>query len=209
MTLRSDLTTEVEKALRDEAYDGGFGALTPEGLTAYVRRLAEAAVEVVEEAHTRTDDESTAEAERIWPINREYSPQQTRAVFSVREVDAYCVSAFKRGAQWAVGFRRSVVPEPSAEDEFAPGECTGAGDCDAPVHIHGCYRRHSADQCDAPNEYGHLTPEPQSEPSDAQVRETIRQAMREAGEGEVYSDLMAGIIMRALRAAVSEQGENR
>lgn len=51
MTLRSDLTTEVEKALREEVYDGGFGALSPEQLTAYVRRLAETAVEVFEEAH--------------------------------------------------------------------------------------------------------------------------------------------------------------
>lgn len=63
--------------------------------------------------------------------------------------------------------RRSEAPEPSVEDEFAPGECTGAGDCDAPIHVHGCYRPHRADQCDAPDEYGHI--ETQGEPSDAQV----------------------------------------
>lgn len=45
-------------------------------------------------------------------------------------------------------------------DEFAPGECTGAHDCDAPKHIHGCYRPHRADQCDAPEEYGHIEREP-------------------------------------------------
>lgn len=44
--------------------------------------------------------------------------------------------------------------------EFAPGECTGAHDCDAPMHIHGCYRPHRADQCDAPEEFGHIAREP-------------------------------------------------
>lgn len=28
---------------------------------------------------------------------------------------------------------------PIGDDEFAPGECTGAGNCDAPQHIHGCF----------------------------------------------------------------------
>ena len=36
-------------------------------------------------------------------------------------------------------------------------------------------------------------------PSDAELRETIRQALRQAGEGEVYSDITAGRILRALR----------
>lgn len=48
MTHRSDLTTEIEKALTDEAYDGGSGALSEAQFSRYVRRLAEAAVEVVE-----------------------------------------------------------------------------------------------------------------------------------------------------------------
>ncbi|KQQ65718.1 hypothetical protein [Microbacterium sp. Leaf320] len=48
-THRSDLTTEIEKALTDEAYDGGSGALTEEHFSRYVRRLAETAVEVVRE----------------------------------------------------------------------------------------------------------------------------------------------------------------
>ncbi len=43
-------------------------------------------------------------------------------------------------------------------DSFAPGECTGASECDAPIHVHGCYRPHRADQCDAPEEYGHIPP---------------------------------------------------
>lgn len=62
------------------------------------------------------------------------------------------------------------VPEPSNEgDEFAQDECDGSGTCPARRHIHGCYTRHRADQCDSPDEYGHLSAEPQAEPSDAQV----------------------------------------
>lgn len=95
-THRSDLTTEIEKALTDEAYDGGSGALSEEQFSRYVRRLAEAAVEVVD---------------------------QERAI----------------------------------------------------------------DQ--------------QSEPGDAQVREILRQALRERGEGTVYADTLAGYLTRALRAA--------
>ena len=51
------LTDELEKALRDEAYDGGMGALGPEEFTDYVRGLAVTAAKVVEEAHTPADDE--------------------------------------------------------------------------------------------------------------------------------------------------------
>ena len=38
-------------------------------------------------------------------------------------------------------------------------------------------------------------------PEPSAVRETLRQAMREAGEGEVFSDVMSGILAAALRAA--------
>jgi len=37
------------------------------------------------------------EAERHWPTVREYSTAQTSAVFSVKELDAYCASALTRG----------------------------------------------------------------------------------------------------------------
>lgn len=49
-THRSELIDELEKALRDEVYDGGFGALLPDQLTDYVRGLAVTAAKVVEEA---------------------------------------------------------------------------------------------------------------------------------------------------------------
>ncbi|MGU3424014.1 hypothetical protein ACLBWV_03690 [Microbacterium paraoxydans] len=54
MTHRSDLTTEIEKALTDEVYDGASGTLNDEQLRRYIRRLAEAAVEVVEEDRALT-----------------------------------------------------------------------------------------------------------------------------------------------------------
>lgn len=46
-THRSDLTTEIEKALTGEAYDGGMGAMSEDEFPRYVRRLAETAVEVI------------------------------------------------------------------------------------------------------------------------------------------------------------------
>lgn len=40
--------------------------------------------------------------------------------------------------EYWIGPWREVQGDPDA-DEFAPGECTGAHDCDVPVHIHGCF----------------------------------------------------------------------
>lgn len=60
MTLRSDLTTETEKALRDIVYDGGNGAMTEVEFTRYVRSLAETAVEVADQLRGPT---LTTEAE--------------------------------------------------------------------------------------------------------------------------------------------------
>lgn len=55
-------------------------------------------------------------------------------------------------------YQKHPKPEITDEAEFAPGECTGANDCDAAMHTHGCYRPHRADECDDPDEYGHLQP---------------------------------------------------
>ena len=64
------------------------------------------------------------------------------------------------------------------------GECDGSGKCPAEMHVHGCYMPHRADQCDSPDEYGHLPAEPQGEPSDAQVnRDYLAQVIHKA----VYS----------------------
>lgn len=49
MILRSEVLIEFEKAFADEAYDGALGALTEERATRNVRRLAEVAVEVVQD----------------------------------------------------------------------------------------------------------------------------------------------------------------
>lgn len=50
---------------------------------------------------TELEDRVAAEAERLWPLDVEYTDRQKQAVFSVRELDAYCASAFKRGARFA------------------------------------------------------------------------------------------------------------
>lgn len=71
-THRSDLVDEIEKALRDEAYDGGFGYMGAEQFTAYVRTLAVTAAKVVEGAHTPTDDE--------WKISEAISRAAVRGV---------------------------------------------------------------------------------------------------------------------------------
>lgn len=54
--------------------------------------------------------------------------------------------------------------------------------------------------CGSPRCEAMCSPEPQGEPSDAEVREVIRQAIRGRGEGEVYADTLAGVIARALAA---------
>lgn len=54
-THRSDLIEELEKALAEEAYDGGMGALSPEQFTSLVRTLAVTAMVVVESVRPLTD----------------------------------------------------------------------------------------------------------------------------------------------------------
>ncbi|KDA05851.1 hypothetical protein DC31_13795 [Microbacterium sp. CH12i] len=49
MTLRSDLLVELERAIADEAYDGGFGVLSEGQFTQLVSTLASTALAVVEE----------------------------------------------------------------------------------------------------------------------------------------------------------------
>lgn len=64
-------------------------------------------------------------------------------------------------AAFDVRLKSAHIP---TDDEFAPGECDGSSACSAARHVHGCYTRHRADQCDSPDEYGHLTSEPQGRP---------------------------------------------
>lgn len=54
-THRSDLVEQLEKALTEEAYDGGMGVLSPEQFTKLVRTLATTAAAVVAEAQTSMD----------------------------------------------------------------------------------------------------------------------------------------------------------
>ena len=105
----------------------------------------------------------------------------------------------------AAGFRRTEVPEPSTEDVFAPGECDGSGTCSAQRHIHGCYTVHRADQCDAPDEYGHLSSEPQGEPSSVRAKAIDALVMTRlsdfAGTDMGVIEQAADAVLAALRAA--------
>ena len=155
-TRRSDLVDEIEKALRDEAYDGGMGALAPEQFTDYVRGLAVTAAKVVEEAHTPTDDEREAQANR-YVAGR--GDSQTRRDFL---------------AGWDAALRRSEVPEPSAE-EFRLIETAGSfreqvGDSASPGSLVDLWLRTAA-ALEA--RVGTKSPEPQGEPSDAQVEAAL------------------------------------
>lgn len=98
------LVDELEKALRDEAYDGGFGYMGDEQFPAYVRTLAETAAEVVEKAYTPSDDERT------------YLAGAIRSGFYGLDADNPDDEDFAiADAVLAAGFHRSEVPEPSAE----------------------------------------------------------------------------------------------
>lgn len=55
------LVDELEKALNDEVYDGGMGALSEDQLSELVRTLASTAAKVAEEARTPADNEKLIE----------------------------------------------------------------------------------------------------------------------------------------------------
>lgn len=97
------LVGELEKALTDEAYDGGMGALDTGEFRHLVRTLAVTAAEVVEKAHTPSDDEREALAGVIRDADM-MLPAGSMALVEWSEHLA--------GSILAAGFRRSEVPEP-------------------------------------------------------------------------------------------------
>lgn len=106
-----------------------------------------------------TEHDKTAVSRVLHEIVYAPGANYDRAVPGVQEHMLACAEKVAAALPW-------IVPTPEVTlDEFAPGECDGSGTCPAPVHVHGCYRPHRADQCDSPDEYGHI--EPQGEPSDA------------------------------------------
>lgn len=121
-----------------------------------------------------TEHDKTAVARVLHEIVYAPGANYDRAVPGVQEYMLTCAEKVAAALPW-------IVPMPEvALDEFAPGECDGSGTCPAPVHVHGCYRPHRADQCDSPDEYGHI--EPQGEPSDAQYAEVDAFAERMRAE---------------------------
>ena len=105
----ADLTDELEKALRDEAYDGGFGHIGDEQFTSYVRGLAVTAAKVVEKALTPTDDEREALLAALYEEGFSGCGEEIGTHETVIFVE-YVPDVAAR-----LGFRRTEVPEPSAE----------------------------------------------------------------------------------------------
>lgn len=174
------LVDELEKALTDEAYDGGMGALSGEEFSELVRTLAVTAAEVVEEVHTPTDDERER-AERL--VARLLPARQTPG--TAANIVRYLTEAGL--------LSHSEVPEPNAEGyaEFedweqemfrhqpvlsmADGSIAGC-QCLDRVFVKGeDWGTHLATIITS-----RITAEPQGEPSDAQ--ETVRR-LKAAGVG--------------------------
>lgn len=86
-TRRSDMVEQLEVALADEAYDGGFGPLTEAQFSAYVRRLAETATEVVDSMSPslRADGHPLRQNEECHPRSGE---PQTRTASGDEQDDA-------------------------------------------------------------------------------------------------------------------------
>lgn len=198
------LIEEAAKAIRDADNGFDFNAFgIKDRDERWLRSLATAALSVFEKAHAPTDDERRGLIDRAADAFARHDGAPTWQDDPVGRDTA--LRWHMRGFEDGLKARRSEVPETSAEeDEFAPGECDGSGTCSAPRHIHGCYRPHRADECDAAEEYGHLPAEPQGEPSDAQDATSI--ALRDWERvGSGYDPLTAGdrlyVALAALRAA--------
>lgn len=118
------LVGELEKALTDEAYDGGMGALSGEEFAELVRTLAVTAADVVEKAHTPTDDERGV-------IETIKTYGHLAAQVMVFQGDTYPVKAIPYTSFLHIldGFRRSEVPEPSDQVKQLLRDMTDPDDC--------------------------------------------------------------------------------
>lgn len=110
------LVDELEKALTDEAYDGGMGALSAEEFSELVRTLAVTAAEVVERAHTPTEPNAEEEPEWEWATSDDRSMYVTTSEAKARQW---------MGAGLAVARRRAADPH-SPRDPWVPVKQEGA-----------------------------------------------------------------------------------
>ncbi|PRB08599.1 hypothetical protein CQ047_12015 [Microbacterium sp. MYb72] len=153
-------------------------------LVAEVRRLRRTEVP---EPPTRDEREALIAAvqhEPDWDTAERGKPMLCSCGQSIPEPDWDAVYMHRADAVLAAGFRRSEVPEPSAEteDEIGPEECKACGElnteCRCELDYEAC--------CGSPSgrHFTHCPtyrPEPQGEPSDAQVLETFLGKL--AGDG--------------------------
>jgi len=201
------LIEEAAKAIVEVEYPDIAWGLLNEKRKEFRRRQARATLAVFEKAHTPADDFPHGHPELDAPTDDE---REALVAAYLEEHGHHADARHGFLVGLATGFRRSAVPEPSAgEDEFTPGECDGSGKCPAEMHVHGCYMPHRADQCDSPDEYGHLPAEPQGEPSDAvlKVFEDEWYRLDYVTEPERHRRALTAALRAA--SAVTEQGESR
>lgn len=179
------LVDELEKALTDEAYDGGMGALSGEEFSELVRTLAVTAAEVVEKAHTPTDDEREA----LWDAFDDMH----------RITEGGCDTRGDHVADMVLGlgFRRTEVPEPSRVAEMIEQSSFGtpeAQELRATV---------SDEKARALVDEANRRSEPQGEPSDAA---TVHLMARKGGKTQALIDAMlAQANERGIRVEVVDQ----
>ena len=78
-------------------------------------------------------------------------------------------------------------PVPSS-DTPSDERCTGARDCPAPLHVHGCWADHSGAACDDRSDHGHRSAKtaPPPTPVDGDSGEALRFTAEVQGERTVY-----------------------
>ena len=228
-THRSNLVEQLEKALTDEAYDGGHGAMNEEQFRKLVRTLAATAAEVIDETHVPAElivgadhtaakywrrmrgAESEMHARELHHFESEKTIAEAVAAcdryLAVKVADSTEADAAAAGVAAAL---RSILapalgggsePEPSAEHEVVPTSPTGR--IDSPVTCEICGRALFIGESGG-WEHVPSRSEPQGEPSDAALDAAMR-TLDPRGLGGREG------MRAALRAAaaVTEQGENR
>lgn len=190
MTSREELIEKAAKAIIDVQYPSIGWRTLSEDAREFRRKQARAALAVFEEQQKPTEDEREALARLFdghWmtPLGK-CACGWVHPQYGSRHLDPLYVRQHLADAVAAAGFRRPVSPEPSAdEDEIDPEICKG---CDE-------YDPHALCMVAAP--------EPQAEPTDAQVRAAAESLAHSAGY------VPEPMVRAALRAASSVQGESR
>lgn len=114
------LVDELEKALNDEVYDGGMGALSEDQLSELVRTLASTAAKVAEEARTPANNEKLIEEARRLPDQYravQLSETQYLEDQALAELDAVGYQAVHTASRLADALEAAEKAHTPTEDE--------------------------------------------------------------------------------------------